>query len=168
MLLCGWCCDVIDMFVPFQVCLYCYSEIVCGCFFLQYMLVKCIVKFIGFCLVVTWRTEHLSGWNDMSQSFSHFAADVRSSCNFCVSSLFCIVLYMMLSSANNLRVLCWMYSLKSFIYTRNRIGPKLFLGERLMLHEFYLIVHHQQWLFVCGMWESLLSISRCCNQCRNG
>ena len=47
----------------------------------------------------------------------------------------------MLSSANNLKVLCWMYSLKSFIYTRNRIGPKLFLGELFMLHEFYLIVH---------------------------
>ena len=66
----------------------------------------------------------MSGWNDMSQSFSHFAADVRSSYNFSVFSLFCIVLYMMLSSANNLRMLCWMYSLKSFIYTRNRIGPK--------------------------------------------
>jgi hypothetical protein len=38
--------------------------------------------------------------------------------------LFLIVLYMILSSANNLRVLCLMYSLKLFIYTRNRIGPK--------------------------------------------
>ena len=44
----------------------------------------------------------------MSYSFSYFAADVRSSCNLCMSSLLCIVLYMIL---------------KSFIYTRNRIMP---------------------------------------------
>jgi hypothetical protein len=36
---------------------------------------------------------HLSGWNNMSYPFSYFAADARSSCNFFVFSLLCIVLY---------------------------------------------------------------------------
>ena len=69
---------------------------------------------------LVWMERH----DDMSQSFPHFAADVRSSCNLCVSSLFRIVLYIIQSSANNLRVMCWMYSLKSFTYIRNRIGSK--------------------------------------------
>ena len=124
--MCGWCCDVIDMFVPFQVCLYCYSEIYCGCFFFAVRLVKYIVKLYWVFVVITWRTAHLSGWNDMGQSFSYFAAVVRSTCNFCVSSLLRIVLYIIHLSANNLRVLCSMYSQKSFTYRyiRNRIGSK--------------------------------------------
>jgi hypothetical protein len=43
--------------------------------------------------------------------------------SFIASSLFFICLYMMLSSANNRRVLCWMYSARSFMNMRNNIGP---------------------------------------------
>jgi hypothetical protein len=47
---------------------------------------------IGFFLVVMCMTEHLSGWNCISRSFSHFAAASRSSCSLCVSLSSLIVL----------------------------------------------------------------------------
>ena len=67
--------------------------------------------------------EDLPGWNCIGQSFSHFAAGSRSSCSLCVSLSSLIVLESMLSSANSLKVLCLIYSWKSFMNTKKRIGP---------------------------------------------
>ena len=74
-----------------------------------------------FCVTLT--TVHLSGWKCMSQSCSHLPAASRSCWSFIASSLFFICLYMMLSSANKRRVLCWMYSARSFMNMRNNISP---------------------------------------------
>ena len=68
----------------------------------------------------------------MSQSFSHLQAASKSSWRFCASLIVLISLYMILSSAKSLRVLCCKYSGKSFIYTRKRIGPEQCPGGLLM------------------------------------
>ena len=58
----------------------------------------------------------------ISQSFSHFAAASRSSCSLWVSLSSLFVLESMLSFANSLKVLCLIYSWKSFMHTKKGIG----------------------------------------------
>ena len=79
----GWCCcSIWSLFVLSR-------WYICGCFFLQCMLVKGIVKYYWVFLSCYLKDWARTGWNNMSRSYSHFAADVI----FFVTSLLRIDLY---------------------------------------------------------------------------
>ena len=80
------------------------------------------------CLIDVWArvicsTWHLLGLNSISQSFSQISSLWRSCWRVWQSALLLIVKYTTVSSANNLTSE-WMFSGRSLIYKRNKIGPK--------------------------------------------
>jgi hypothetical protein len=83
----------------------------CGCGEFNY--VGLVVAFWGGGGTVS--LVHLPGWNAISQSVSHRAAEFRSCWSLRQSSCVLISLYMMLSSAKSLNLLCDRYSGKSFM-----------------------------------------------------
>ena len=68
-------------------------------------------------------TLHLSGWKDICDLFSHSSRSLRSFCKMAASvSLVTATIYTIVSSANSRTLDCNLAG-RSFIYTKNSIGP---------------------------------------------
>lgn len=102
-----------DIFVFFQILLYLNTEVLC--------IVEILLKrtkhfasycgvFLRFCIVITW---HLHGWKDICHFSDHCSRETKSCCKALESPSFNISRKMKLSSANNMRLVCYLYRLIS-------------------------------------------------------